>query len=92
MSTREIFHTQLQWNFQKLFRCHRPEKIATWLYGALAKFADRKLKNCLNIKSFQFFCNFSGDVALPAQDMLHKEISTCDCNTIISWKLHCHRQ
>ena len=40
-------------------------------------------ENCQSIESFQFFCNFSEDVALPAQDMLHTEICTCDGNAII---------
>ena len=34
--------------------------------------------------TFQSFCNFSEDVALPEQDMLHREIFICDCNAIIS--------
>ena len=42
-ATRTIFHLRLQCNFQKLLRFHRAEKTATQLYGALAKFTDRKL-------------------------------------------------
>ena len=41
--------------------------------------------NCQNIKSLQYFGNFSEDVALPAQDMLHMQFFPPDDNAIISW-------
>ena len=54
-ATREIFHPQLQCNFQKLLRCHRQ------LHGAFAKFSHKKIAGLLRV--FSFSCNFS-DVAL----------------------------
>ena len=57
-------------------------KNATWLQGALAKFADGKIARY--IQRLEFFVNFSEAAALPAQDMLHTEIWMCDGNAIIS--------
>ena len=61
--------------------------MATPVHGAMAKFADRKIARILfpgyYYKSFQYFCNSSEDVALPAQDMLHTEIFACDGDAII---------
>ena len=51
---------QLQCNCQKLLRCHRREIIATWLHGALEKFAVEE--------------KFPEDVVLPAHDMLHRNL------------------
>ena len=39
----------------------------------------------LEYSDFLVFCNFSGVVALPAQDMLSTEICTCHGSEIISW-------
>ena len=69
--TRAFFQPRLQ-----LLCYRRAEKIVTQLHDVLAKFSGRKLQSC------QFFCNFSEDVALPAQDTLHTEIRTCNGNAI----------
>ena len=31
-ATQTIFHSRLRYNFQELLRCHRGEKIATWIF------------------------------------------------------------
>ena len=58
-------------------------KIATRLHDAMARFADRYVAS-QNIKSLQYFGNFSEDVALLAQDMLHVQFFPRDGNAIIS--------
>ena len=80
-ATRAIFHPRSQCSFQELLRCHRPEKCnpATRCDGMIWWQI-----NC-NIMSLQYFGNFSNDVALPAQDMLHVQYFPCDSNAIISW-------
>ena len=69
-ATRAIFHSRLQYSFQK--------KIVTWLHGVPAKFADRK------IAEFSFFLQFFRNCCMPAQDKLHIKILMCDSNIIIS--------
>ena len=81
-ATQAIFHSRLQCNFQKSLNCHGEEKIATRLHGVLARFADSNIARILRVFSFSII--FLEDVALPAQDVLHKEICTCDGNAIVS--------
>ena len=61
-----------------------PSRLEKLQPGYTVCWLNLMIENCQNIESFQFFCNFSEDVALPAQDMLHTEICTCDSNAIIS--------
>ena len=52
-------------------------KIVTRLHGAMEDLLT-------DIKSLQHFGNFSEDVALPAQDMLHVQFFPLHSNAIIS--------
>ena len=55
-------------NCNPIFRNYWVATARKKLQPVLAKFADTKI-----VRASQFFCNFSEVVALPRQDMLHKE-------------------
>ena len=80
-ATGAIFHPRSQCNFQKLLRCHRAEKLQP---GYMVRRQDLLTDKFQNVKSLQYFSNFSEDVALPAQDMLHVQFFPRDGNAIIS--------
>ena len=39
-ATQTIFHSRLRYNFQELLRCHRAEKIATWIFRVFLFFCN----------------------------------------------------
>ena len=93
MATGALFHPRLQRNLQKLSRCHRDENLQ---YGYTStRYTSTRCdgKICWQIncqyyyKSSQYFCNFSEDVTLPAQDILHRNLRMWrQCNNL--FKLH----
>ena len=77
-----IFHPRLQCNFQNCYCVAVARESLQHQYTA----RWQNLQTKCYLKSFYYFCNFSEGVALPALDMLQREICACDGNAIICFE------
>ena len=90
-ATGALFQTRLQCNLQKLLRCHRDENLQ-YCYNSTR--CDGKICWQINCqyyyKSFQYFCNFSEDITLSVQDIIHRNLRMWrQCNNLLKLHRHC---